>query len=270
MTDDGSAGRPFWPQPQVGDRFEPPADDESAARGHDGLAHNRNRQKGIQMSDRNIRLAGLYSVLAAAASLLLAPLLALSYFATEDGASELEIGTVSAWAEPARDLAGALLTFASPDQVYTWYGRVFVFLMPALALVAWLARSRRPDRPKLGERWGWRIALTGYALGTVGTAVAFWTPFLDAAFLFLMMPGMLLMFVGSTTLGIGLLRADYRPRATPWLLALSIPLMIVASGVLGHNSLGLVPLLTAWAATGWRLGRADAHGVGEPAIATTG
>jgi hypothetical protein len=195
---------------------------------------------------------------------------ALSYFATEDGASQLKIGTVSASAEPARDLAGGLLSFASPDRVYTWYGRAFVLVMPALALVTWVACSRRPDPPKLGERWGWRIALTGYTLGTVRTGVAFWTPFLDAAYLFLMLPGMLLMFVGSTVLGIGLLRAGYRPRSTPWLLALSIPLMIVTSEVLGHNSLGLVPLLAAWATTGCRLLRADAQRVREPATATTG
>jgi hypothetical protein len=76
-----------------------------------------------------------------------------------------------------------------------------------------------------------------------------------------MLPGMLLMFVGSTVLGIGLIRTAYRPRSTSWLLALSIPLMIVASDVLGHNSLGLVPLLVAWATTGWRFSRAHAQGV---------
>jgi hypothetical protein len=221
------------------------------------------------MSDRNIRLASLYSVVAATASLLLAPLLALSYFATEDGASQLKIGTVSAWAEPARDLAGGLLTFASPDRVYTWYGRAFVLVMPAVALVAWVARSRRPNPMNPAERWGWRLALTGYALGTVGTGLAFWTPFRDAAFLFLMLPGMLLMFVGSTVLGIGLIRAAYRPRSTSWLLALSIPLMIVASDLLGHNSLGLVPVLIAWATTGWRLSRAHAQTLREPAVATS-
>lgn len=67
--------------------------------------------------DRAVRLAGLYAVLAAVASFLVTPLLALSYFATESGDEELEVGSVSAWAEPARDLAGGLLTFASADSV---------------------------------------------------------------------------------------------------------------------------------------------------------
>ena len=59
------------------------------------------------------RLTGLYAVLAAAAAVFFSPLLALSYFATADGAQELETGTVSAWADPARDIVGGLLTWAS-------------------------------------------------------------------------------------------------------------------------------------------------------------
>lgn len=42
------------------------------------------------MSDRSIRVIGLYAMIAAVASLVFAPLLALSYFATSDGAKELE------------------------------------------------------------------------------------------------------------------------------------------------------------------------------------
>jgi hypothetical protein len=208
------------------------------------------------MSDRVGRLAGLYTVAAAAASIVLAPMLALSYFATEDGASELETGTVSAWAEPARDIAGGFLTFASRDDVYTWYGRAFLLIAPALALCAWAARSRRPTETGRGERWGWRLALMGYALAPVALGVVFWTPFRDEGFLVLLVPAMLLTFLGSTVLGVALIRAGYRPRLTAWLLAVSVPLWIVASDLLGHNSLGLVPVFVAWAATGWRLWRA--------------
>ena len=64
------------------------------------------------MFDRVTRLTGLYALIAAAAAVLLAPLLALSYFATADGAEALETGTVSAWADPARDLIGGLVTWA--------------------------------------------------------------------------------------------------------------------------------------------------------------
>ena len=46
------------------------------------------------MSDRATRLAGLYAAIAAAASVLLSPLLALSYFGIPDGAEQLHSGTV--------------------------------------------------------------------------------------------------------------------------------------------------------------------------------
>ena len=48
------------------------------------------------MSARTIRPVGLYAIAAAAASVVFAPLLALSYFATDSGASQLETATVSA------------------------------------------------------------------------------------------------------------------------------------------------------------------------------
>ena len=73
----------------------------------------------------------------------------------------------------------------------------------------------------------------------------------------LMVPGMLISVVGSTVLGIALLRAGYAPKLTAWLLALAIPLMLLASDCLGHNSLGLVPLFVAWAAAGRQLWRVE-------------
>ena len=89
------------------------------------------------------RLAGLYAVFAAAAVALLSPLLALSYFATAEGAEELEVGTVSGWADPARDLAGGLLTWASPDRVYSTYVQLFALLFPAVFLCARAVHARR-------------------------------------------------------------------------------------------------------------------------------
>ncbi len=210
------------------------------------------------MSERLVRLSGLYAVAAAAASLVLTPLLALSYFATEDGASELETSTVSAWAEPARDLAGPLLTFASADTVYFTYLKSLMLIGPALLVGALAARSRRPERRGRTERWGWRIALAGYLLLSLGVILA--PPgerLLDVVFLALIVPGLLLGTIGSTVLGIALLRSSYRPRLTPWLLALSVPFWLAASVFLGHNSPGLVPLFLAWAATGWRLWRSE-------------
>jgi hypothetical protein len=106
------------------------------------------------------------------------------------------------------------------------------------------------------EVWGWRTALTGYALLALGVILALPGAVLNVVFFALIVPGLVVGTIGSTILGIALLRASYRPRLTPWFLALSVPLWLVGSDVLGHNSLGLLPLFVAWGASGWRLWRA--------------
>jgi hypothetical protein len=221
------------------------------------------------MSDRSIRLTGLYAATAAIAAVGLSPLLALSYFSIGEGADELENATVRAWADPARDVVGGLLTWASPERVYATYVQAFALLFPAVFLCARAVRARR--FPGSGtERWGWRIALTGYGLTGVGLVLAAFalipgsadsTP-LNIVFLAMLLPGMFVSAVGSTVLGIALLRSRYTPRLTPWLLTLAFPSMVVVPTVLGHNSLGMLALMLAWGATGWRLWR-----TGDPAPA---
>ncbi len=214
------------------------------------------------MSEGVRRWIGLYAAVAAAIAVLLSPLLALSYFATDDGRQELETGTVSAWAEPGRELAGGLLTWASPDRVYATYWQAFALLVPAMFLCASAARARRSPSRR-GERWGWRVALTGYALEKVGFLAVFValiatdveSTLVDVVFLGFAMPGLLISAVGSTLLGIALLRAGYRPRVTPWLLALAFPSILVVPAFLGNLSLGLVPFIVAWGVTGLRIWR---------------
>ena len=205
------------------------------------------------------RLAS-YAFAAAGVAVLTAPLLALAWFATEDGAETAAIGTVAAWAEPARSALRPLLTFAEPDAVYATYTLVMAAAFPAIPLAALAARSQRTGTGSGPERWGWRIAVTGYALLAVALAAAalMFAVSADAlaniTFLAGMIPGMLLSLVGSTTLGVALLRSGFRPRAAAWLLALAVPLWVVGGFVLGHNSLGLLPLFVAWAlvARRWR------------------
>ena len=194
-----------------------------------------------------------YSLAAAGVAAVTSPLLALAWFATEDGAESAATGTAAAWAEPARSALGPLLTFAQPDAVYAAYSLVMAIAFPAIPLAALAARSQRTGTRTSPERWGWRIAITGYALLAVGLAAAALLFLLSAgalanvAFLGGMIPGMLLTLVGSTTLGFALLRSGFRPRAASWLLALTVPLWVVGGLVLGHNSLGLLPLFVAWA-----------------------
>lgn len=207
---------------------------------------------------------GLYAAVAAGAAVILSPLLALSYFATGEGADELRNPTVAAWAGPTRDLVGGLLTWAAPDRVYATYVQGFALLFPAVLLCAVAVRARRP-RGTRTERVGWRIALVGYSIATAGLLAAFVVLFggsiagdaLNIVFLALLLPGMFGSALGSTVLGIALLRGRYTPRLTPWLLTLAFPSMVVVPTLLGHNSLGMVPLIVAWGATGVRLARSS-------------
>lgn len=220
------------------------------------------------MSDRATRLTGLYAMIAAGVALLVSPLLALSYFATNEGADELESGTVSAWADPARDLVGGLLTWASPERVYGTYFLLFWVLFPAVFLCARAVRGRRPDASGRLERWGWRMALFGYGFAVVSLIVATMIlvegstagDAIDIVFLALMLPAMAIDVIGSTVLGIALLRERYEPRLTAWLLALVLPSMLVVPLVLGNLSLGLLPVFFAWAVTGLRLWREASTG----------
>lgn len=198
-----------------------------------------------------------YVIAAAVLAALVSPLLAIAYFATEHGEEFLQ-GTVAIWAEPAREIVEPLVTFAGPDRVYATYSQIMFLLFPALVLTALAVRGQRPHRRL--ERAAWNTTISGYAIflaggTTMALALLPTRPddtVVDVAFMALMVPGMLLSVLGSTALGISLLRGAFRPRATAWLLAFTVPFLALGSGILGHNSLGLVPWFAAWAIAAWR------------------
>jgi len=208
------------------------------------------------MNPSTARAAGIAAVAAASATIIIAPLHALARFATEDGASDLGSPIVSAWAGVAREAAGGLLTFSDPDTVYTTYGKYWLVFMAAVIGCALAMRAQRPAPLRTAERWAWRIALTGYGLTALGSFVSYWTPYVDAGFAFLTVPGQLISTIGNTALGVILLRAHARPRLTGWLLALDLPLSILFTTV-GSMATGVFPFALAWGAAGWRLYRSD-------------
>ncbi len=135
----------------------------------------------------------------------------------------------------------------------------------AFTLCAFVVRRRR--QPVGFEKWAWRIALTGYVLACVGVFCDYWTQwdtynaFFDVAFL-ITLPGFMLTLLGSTLLGIVLLRREFVPRSSAWLLALTLPL---AFGILQVTSMGsaALPVMFAFGIAGRRLARAS-----EPANTT--
>src|SRR4051812_36844481 len=200
----------------------------------------------MKLDDNQIGRAALVAAVAGTA---LAPLAALARFATEDGKQDLESGVVRAWAEPARDALKPLLDWGSTETVYTSYGKLWTPILLAALLCAIAVRRRRT--PTGAEKWGWRLTLTGMVGMTIGVTGSYWTPLLDEFFV-AALPFILLAMIGGIVLGLGLLRRDFRPRATAVLLIAWLPLFFVLSDVIAMGA-ALLPALWAWALAGWSL-----------------
>jgi hypothetical protein len=203
-----------------------------------------------------VRAVARAAFVAAGTGTVLAPVHALSRYATADGVEDLESPLVRTWAEPAADLLSPLLTWSDADTVYVSYGKVWLPVLLAVTTCAVLVRRRR--EPVGVERWAWPVALTGYAVAGAGLLGTYWTPWLDESFLFLGVPGLLLSLVGSTLLGLALLYRRFRPSATAWLLTLWLPAALALSTVLSLGA-GLLPMVWAWALAGRALTPAAAR-----------
>lgn len=194
--------------------------------------------------------AGLTAVIAALVGIIVSPFHALSYFATPDG----EAGLIP-WAAVGRDLLGPALDWSDADTVYRTYGKVFVVVAVGFVAGLYGLRAVRKGFASGIEMWGARVAAIGYPLLVLGALGEYWGPedWLDPSFMFLSAPGLLLSLVGSTLLGIGMIRRKFSSRLGAWLLALSIPLLILFLALWGHIPMGLIPLDVAWIAIGWGL-----------------
>jgi hypothetical protein len=167
---------------------------------------------------------------------------------TADGKGDLEMWTTRVWSDPGRKLFAPLLDWASPDVVYVTWGKIWLPVFVAFTLCAFAIHRRR--RPVGFEKWAWRIALVGYVGATASVFAEYWTQWtsvdqdlVDTVFV-ATVPFLLITMIGSTLLGIALLRRGIRPKLPAVLLALVIPGLIAISMV---TSLGNVVLPIAFA-----------------------
>jgi len=194
----------------------------------------------LMQSSALARRGGLAALVGATIGILYAPLYALAYFATADGAESLaEEPPIMAWHEAARPVLEPLLTFASPDTVYLMYGKASLFM-----ILGWLAgtlaqHARQAAHAGKLEQWGFRIVLCAMSLMTIGSVGAYYVGSVvagavDFSFLAFLVPGMLVMLIGWPLLGIATLRAGVAPRWGAWLLIVGFfPGMIVLSFIFG-------------------------------------
>jgi hypothetical protein len=201
----------------------------------------------IHPTPDQVRLTGLAAMVGGALGLLTAPLYSLAYFATDEG----DAGAGAFWAEPTRDLLDPLLTFASADVVRLTYGKLFLFVW--LGMLAGLVgvHARQTGLGGRLERWGFRLNLLGLMLLVIGAFTAFWlslivdTSYLESVFFAFIVPGLLLLVVGSIPFGLGTWRAGVASRAVAVLLIAGGPALFVLSEIATLGG-GLAVLYLAW------------------------
>ncbi len=84
-----------------------------------------------------LRLTGLAAIIGSVIGIFVMPLLALAYFATADRAESLEPPWGAAWARVARPILAPLLTFGTPDEVYTLYGKLLLSMLVGFLAGLW-------------------------------------------------------------------------------------------------------------------------------------
>jgi hypothetical protein len=214
----------------------------------------------MDMLDKHSTAVGRFAWAMAWFGLVAGQLHALARHATEDGKEDLESGLVRAWSEPASDLLSPLLGWGDPDLVYVTYGKLWLPVFAAFFLCALVTYRRRA--PHGFERGVWRVMLACYGAAVVSLVGEYWTQWtgepnalLDLVFL-LSIPVVLGILIGSTVLGICLLRNGFRPRAAAWLLTATLPAAFVISEVTSMGSI-VLPIAFAFGIIGRRMARED-------------
>ena len=226
----------------------------------------------MQTSSSNlIHRGGLAAMLGGILGLLHSPFYAVAYFATEGGAESLEAPWVAAWSGAFRSLFEPLLTFAPPEDVYLSYGKLFLFMF-----LGWLAgllalHARQAAYAGQLEKWGFRVALAGTVLGTLGSIGAYWIGSVwwvavNFSFLAFLVPALLLFNIGFPLFGIGTLGAKVAPRLGAWLLTVGgFPGIFLMTFVLGNLGIGMVLLNFAWVVLGYALWSGKGEPIQQPA-----
>ena len=223
-------------------------------------------------SPQSQRRIGRYAWLMAWFGLVAGQFHAMARHLTADGKEDLDMATTRFWSDPGRKLFAPLLDWADPDIVYVTWGKVWLPVFLAFTLCAFVVHRRR--QPQGFERWAWRVALTGYVAATISVTVEYWTSWTSYhegivdGFFPVTLLALLVTMIGSTMLGITLLRRGFRPRTPAVLLSAVIPCLILISLVTSQGSAAL-PIAFAFGMLGRRLTAEAPQRSGVPAAATT-
>ena len=184
---------------------------------------------------------------------------ALARHQTVDGRNDLDSWTTRVWSDPARAALKPLLDWGNPDLVYLTYGKIWLPVFVAFTLCAFVVHRRR--QPRGFERWAWRLVLFGYVWACLAVFGDYWLqwgptsrePLLTITFVF-GLPALLITVVGSSVLGIALLRNGFVPRVSAWLLAVTFPCLFLIEVFTSMGSIAL-PVMFAFGIAGRRIAR---------------
>lgn len=200
----------------------------------------------------NTEILARIALLAPLPVLAVEPFAATAYFRTQDGAGELSASWVSAWSVPLQNHLSGVFTWASPETVYSTYGKLFVVAFAGV-VCAVLALRRIDTSTGWLSRWAPRVALTAFGLGAVGVVGEYWTPWTEEAFIFVSLPSVLLVVLSSPLLGVWLLRRHLGSRLGGWMVALTLPGIVGTTLLGGHLGFALLWLSVSWALHGYAL-----------------
>ena len=152
------------------------------------------------------------------------------------------------WFDSVEPRVDPVITFASRDEVYETYGRIYnvVYLLFLPALVA-LHRVPCPSPNGLESR-GYVVMASGLAATTVGVAGDYWGNGIGFPIEVL---GLLAMTIGVTVWGAGLVRGGVVPRLWAWSLLISGPGAVITAIAIAHIPSGpTLSFATAWTVVG--------------------
>jgi hypothetical protein len=183
---------------------------------------------------------------------------ALARHRTADGKGDLDLVTTRFWAEPAGRALRPLFDWGNPDVVYVTYGKIWFPVFAAFFLCALLTFRRR--RPAGFEKGVWWVVLVAYGVAVVDVFAEYWTSWTSVSYglidtiFAVTLPAVAVTILGSTVLGITLLRKGFRPLLPAWLLTLELPLAILITQLTSMGNI-VLPIAFAFGI----LGRRSAH-----------
>ena len=202
-----------------------------------------------RINGATVRRGAAAAIIGGVIGIVISPLMSAAYHQTADGATD----TIAPWEPALLDLAAPLLTFASPEAVYTLYGMVAgaVFLGLLFGLVGYrtyLRSVRMSNRASRRERWGIVLAMGGLLLSLAGNIGDYWLgqpELVDfAGFLIGTLGGFIVLAIGFAVLGYEAWRTRSLSRLSAAMFLLWLPVALGVMAVALDNIPGgaLLPL----------------------------